>query len=141
MGKLTVSHARLKGTEVHPDEIPSLIDEIPVLAVLATQAVGVTIIKGAEELRVKETDRIEAVAKNLRAMGVKLETFPDGLKIEGPQKLRGALIDSEDDHRIAMAFSVAGLIAEGETNIQKADCVRISYPSFYETLRELSREA
>ncbi len=129
----------LKGVKVTPDKVPSLIDEIPLLAVLATQAHGTTTIEGAEELRVKESDRLEAVAQNLRAMGANIETRPDGFKIVGPQKLRGATIESFHDHRIAMAFSIAGLVAQGETEIKDAECVSISYPQFFETLRELTR--
>jgi 3-phosphoshikimate 1-carboxyvinyltransferase len=137
VGTLRIRSARLKATTIEGDEIPALIDEIPMIAVLASQAEGTTIIRGAEELRVKETDRIEAVAKGLRTMGVTLETFEDGLSITGPQKLKGAQIDSELDHRIAMAFSIAGLIAEGPTEIDGSECVDISYPTFFTTLREL----
>ncbi len=137
VGTIIVRSAKLKATEIRPDEVPALVDEIPMIAVLASQAEGTTVIRGAEELRVKETDRIEAVAKNLRAMGVKLETFEDGLSITGPQKLRGAQIDSELDHRIAMAFSIAGLIADGPTEIHGSECVDISYPTFFKTLEAL----
>jgi 3-phosphoshikimate 1-carboxyvinyltransferase len=109
------------------------------LAVLATQATGRTVVTGAEELRVKETDRIEAVAKNLRAMGAKIETTPDGFIIEGPQKLKGAEIDSFHDHRIAMAFSIATLVAEGSSVIHGAECCAISYPEFFTILTELTQ--
>ncbi|MCM2323631.1 MAG: 3-phosphoshikimate 1-carboxyvinyltransferase [Oligoflexia bacterium] len=129
----------LRGTVVRPEEVPSLIDEIPVLAVLATQAEGRTEIQGAEELRVKETDRIEAVAVNLRAMGVGLETFEGGLAVHGRQLLRAAPIRTFLDHRIAMAFSVAALVAEGVTEIDHPECVSISYPDFFETLERLVR--
>lgn len=138
MGNVRVRYTgKLKATSVLPMEIPSLIDEIPVLAVLATQAQGRTEIRGAEELRIKESDRIEAVARNLRAMGIQVETFQDGLAIEGRQALRGAVIESCDDHRIAMAFAIAGLIAAGETEIQGIECVGISYPSFFEVFNRL----
>lgn len=140
IGNIQVTGGRpLKGISVDEAEIPSLIDELPMLAVLATQAEGVTLVTGAEELRVKETDRIEAVATNLRAMGARIETLNDGFRIEGPQKLHGATVESFHDHRIAMAFSIAGLIAESETTIHGADCVGISYPEFYKTLRELTQ--
>jgi 3-phosphoshikimate 1-carboxyvinyltransferase len=109
------------------------------LAVLATQAHGETRVTGAEELRVKETDRIEAIAKNLRAMGAEIETTPDGFIIQGPQKLKGANIDSFHDHRIAMAFSIAALVAEGENVIHGSECVAISYPEFFSTLSELTK--
>src|SRR5690606_2468196 len=125
IGDIRCSYAQLKGVTIEESEIPSLIDELPVFSVLASQAIGRTVVTGAEELRVKETDRIEALATNLRAMGVQIETTPDGFIIEGPQKLKGAQMDSFHDHRIAMAFSIAGLVAEGETTIENADCVGI----------------
>jgi 3-phosphoshikimate 1-carboxyvinyltransferase len=128
----------LRATQITPDEVPELVDEIPVITVLATQAHGTTEIRGAEELRVKESDRIEATAAGLRAMGAEVETLPDGFRITGPQKLRGAAIESHDDHRIAMAFSIASLIASGETEIRGIECVGISYPNFFDTLRELT---
>lgn len=131
---------QLRGVTLDEEVIPSMIDEIPLLAVLATQAHGRTEVRGAEELRVKETDRIEAVAHNLKAMGAKIETRADGFVIEGPQKLNGALINSFHDHRIAMAFSIASLVADGETTIDGADCVGISYPGFFQTLHELTGE-
>jgi 3-phosphoshikimate 1-carboxyvinyltransferase len=139
VGRIEVRSAKLKGVTITEAEVPSLIDELPLLAVLATQAEGVTLVEGAEELRVKETDRIEAVATNLRAMGAEIEVRPDGYRIVGPQKLKGAKIESFHDHRIAMAFSIAGLFAPGETTIHGAECVAISYPEFYETLTELTR--
>jgi 3-phosphoshikimate 1-carboxyvinyltransferase len=138
IGKVNVRFTGLKGFELNPAEVPSLIDEIPLLAVLATQARGVTEIRGAEELRVKESDRIEAVAANLRAMGCELEVYHDGFRIEGPQQLKGAEIQTYHDHRIAMAFSIAGLVADGETIIHGAECVAVSYPDFYETLKGLT---
>lgn len=138
MGTINITSGRLNGIKVTDDQIPSLIDELPMLAVLATQAHGVTEVVGAEELRVKETDRIEAVAVNLRAMGADIETRPDGFLIRGPQKLKGTKINSFHDHRIAMAFSIAGLIADGTTQICDSECVAISYPEFYDTLKELT---
>jgi 3-phosphoshikimate 1-carboxyvinyltransferase len=139
VGKIRVKFAGLKGGSIHKDEVPSLIDEIPLIAVLATQCQGVTEVRGAEELRVKESDRIEAVATNLRAMGCEIEVFPDGFKIIGPQKLKGAEIKTFHDHRIAMAFTIAGLVADGETTIHDSECVAVSYPNFYETLKELTQ--
>ena len=135
---LTVEKGPLKSTSVGGDILPSLIDEIPVLAVVATQAEGRTRIVDAAELRVKETDRLAAVAGNLKKMGAKVREFPDGLEIEGPCRLTGAEIDSYGDHRIAMAFSVAALVAEGETVIRQAECADISFPGFYTLLRGLS---
>lgn len=139
VGDIQACHGPLIGVVVAEHEIPSLIDELPILAVMATQAHGTTRVTGAEELRVKETDRIEAVATNLRAMGATIETTRDGFIIEGPQKLIGAEINSFHDHRIAMAFSVAALIAEGESLIRGSDCVGISYPEFYSTLQDLTK--
>jgi len=139
MGTVSISGGKLKGIHIEKSDVPSLIDELPLLAVLATQAEGKTVVQGAEELRVKESDRIEAVAQNLRAMGANIEVRPDGFIISGPQKLKGAVLESFHDHRIAMAFSIAGLIAEGETVIRDSECVSISYPAFFETLRDLSR--
>ena len=138
VGNIKLQSGGLKGVRIEPSEIPAMIDELPLLAVLATQAKGVTEVLGAEELRFKETDRIEAVATNLRLMGANIETRADGFLIEGPQKLRGAILDSFHDHRIAMAFSMAALIAEGQSLIQNADCVAISYPDFFETLESLT---
>lgn len=123
---------RLKAVEVKPEEVPSMIDEIPVLAVLMATAEGTSKVRGAQELRVKESDRIRAVAENLRAMGVRVEEYEDGFDIEGVERLKGAFIKTYGDHRIAMAFSVAGFSAEGETIIDKPECVGISYPEFYE---------
>jgi len=117
--------------------IPSLIDELPLLAVVGTQFNGGIEISNAAELRHKETDRLKATAHNLRLMGAQVEEREDGLIIDGPTKLHGAKIDSFGDHRIAMAFSIAGLIADGSTEISGADCVRISFPEFYELLEQI----
>lgn len=111
--------------------VPSLIDELPLLAVVGSQIAGSIRIRGAAELRLKESDRLAATALNLRAMGADVEEFEDGLSVSGPTRLRGALIDSFGDHRIAMAFSIAALIAEGETEIAGSECVAISFPEFY----------
>jgi 3-phosphoshikimate 1-carboxyvinyltransferase len=118
--------------------VPRLIDEIPVLSVLATQCDGVTRIRDAGELRVKESDRIELIAANLRAMGAKVETAEDGLTIEGPTTLKGAKIETAGDHRIAMAFAIAGLIADGETMITNAESIKTSYPNFESDLWSLA---
>ena len=118
--------------------IPSLIDELPLLAVVGTQISGGIQIRDAEELRLKESDRLQATAENLRAMGAEVEEFDDGIAVSGPTRLRGAAVNSFGDHRIAMAFSVAALIAEGETEIDGAECVGISFPEFYELLRSFA---
>ena len=127
----------LKPFEISGDLVPRLIDEIPVLAVLATQCDGTTIIRNARELRVKETDRIATVAMYLRAMGVGVETFDDGMAITGPRALTGDTIDAAGDHRLAMAFAVASMIAEGETKILNAHSVATSYPDFDKHRRTL----
>lgn len=118
--------------------IPSLIDELPLLAVAGTQISGGIQIRDAEELRLKESDRLQATARNLRAMGAEVEEFDDGIAVDGPTELRGALVNSYGDHRIAMAFSVAGLLARGETEIEGSECVAISFPEFYELLDSLA---
>lgn len=114
--------------------IPSLIDELPLLAVVGSQISGGIRIKDAGELRLKESDRLAATATNLRAMGAEVEEFDDGLRVAGPTQLRAASLDSFGDHRIAMAFTVAALIAGGETEIKDADCVAISFPEFFQLL-------
>lgn len=139
MADLIVRSGQLTGTTVSGEMIPKLVDEIPVLAVAALFAEGETHIRNAEELRVKETDRIRAIETNVIRMGGQIETFPDGFTIRGPQKIHGAVIDSFHDHRIAMAFTVAGLLAEGETVIEHAECTEISHPGFFEDLRGLLR--
>ncbi|HZS10357.1 MAG TPA: 3-phosphoshikimate 1-carboxyvinyltransferase [Blastocatellia bacterium] len=116
--------------------IANLIDEIPILSVVATRLEGTLTIRDARELRVKESDRINAIVTNLRKMGVEVEEFEDGLRLTGPQQLRGARIESYGDHRIAMAFAVAGLIAEGETEIAGADAASVSLPEFYNLLAQ-----
>jgi len=137
MGDITVFTSRLKGVEIPSDIVPKLIDEVPILAIVATQAEGTTKLTGAKELRIKESDRIKAIVNNLALMGVPVEELEDGFIIEGQQKLNGAIIDSYGDHRIAMAFAVAGLVAEGEIQIKNSDCIAISMPNFFETLQEI----
>lgn len=129
---------RLDPFSIEGSLVPKLIDEIPVLAVLATQCEGVSTIRDAGELRVKESDRIVAVANGLRSMGAKVETHEDGLTIEGPVQLMGARIDARQDHRIAMAFAVAGLIADGSTRIDGAEAIETSYPDFERDMARLS---
>lgn len=116
---------------IEGDLVPRLIDEIPVLAVLATQCNGISVIRDAAELRVKETDRIQSIGTGLQRMGAKVELTPDGLIIEGPTPLTGITVDSAGDHRVGMAFAVAGLIASGETKIENEEAIRSSYPSFW----------
>ena len=134
---LLVRSSSLKGVTVGGEIIPTLIDEIPMIAVMACFAEGTTIIKDAQELKVKESNRIDTVVTNLKAMGAHIEATDDGMIIEGGYPLHGAVIDSHLDHRIAMSFAVGALGADGETTIEGADCVKISYPEFYETLESL----
>ncbi|MFA7344459.1 MAG: 3-phosphoshikimate 1-carboxyvinyltransferase [Terrimicrobiaceae bacterium] len=138
-GTIDIKGCKLHGTEIQGAEIPNVIDEIPILAVAAALADGRTLIRDAAELRVKETDRIAAVAANLRAMGVEVEEFPDGMAITGGRPLKGAKLKSFGDHRIAMAFAVAGLFAAGDTVIEDTACVQTSYPGFEATLRLIQK--
>ncbi len=128
----------LNAVEIGKDEMSLLIDEFPILCVAATQAEGVTSISGAEELRVKESDRITAMATELKKFGVELEEYPDGIAIKGKARLKGCEVDSYGDHRIAMSLSIAGLMADGTTVINNASCVDISFPGFFEKLRRLA---
>ena len=130
IGHIEIHGAELTGTTLLIGEIPNLIDEIPVIAVAAALARGRTVIRNAKELRVKETDRITTVVNGLRAMGAEVEEFEDGMEIEGGKPLHAAVIDSHGDHRIAMAFAIAGLFARGETVIRNTDCINTSYPGF-----------
>ena len=130
----------LHGTEIGGAMIPRLIDEIPVLCVVAAAAEGKTVVRDAQELRVKESDRIAAIAEGLSRMGAAAEATPDGLIIEGARTLKGAQVNSRGDHRIAMALAVAGLVAEGETIIEQAECIRTSYPDFARDLAALGAE-
>lgn len=136
---LVVRSADLKATKVVKEEVPSMVDEIPLLAIVATQAEGETVITGADELRVKESDRIKAVVNNLRALGMEAEELEDGMIIKGGQKVKGGVVDSYKDHRITMVFAVLGLIADEGIKIKDADCVYISYPEFFKHLEELSK--
>jgi 3-phosphoshikimate 1-carboxyvinyltransferase len=134
MVQLTAPPEGLGSATIDGTLAAQLIDELPVLAAIGPTTSGGIRIRGARELRVKESDRIALVVKNLRAMGAEVEEFEDGLDVPGGQKLHGATIDSGGDHRIAMAFSVAALRAEGETLIQGAESVAISFPEFFNLL-------
>jgi 3-phosphoshikimate 1-carboxyvinyltransferase len=136
---LLVTYSELQGIEISGDIIPRLIDEIPVIAVMATQAGGRTVIKDAEELKVKETDRIATVVSELSKLGAKIIATEDGMIIEGPTPLKGAVIDSFGDHRIGMAMAIAGLAAEGETLIENDDAILVSFPGFPDVLQSISK--
>ena len=135
---LLVRYSHLKGTVIEGDIIPTLIDEIPMIAIMAAFADGQTVIRDAAELKVKETNRIDTVTAGLKAMGADITPTDDGMIIEGTGHLNGASIQSYLDHRIAMAFSVAGLASDGETQIVDSQCVDVSYPEFYATLNSVS---
>ncbi len=137
---LLVRHSELTGAEIGGGIIPALIDEIPVLAVLACFAKGRTVIKDAAELKVKESNRIDVMVRNLSAMGADITATEDGMIINGGKPLLGAVIDSKCDHRIAMSFAVAGLMSENEVTILHPECVDISYPGFYSDLQRLEQK-
>ncbi len=136
---LVIRHSELTGTEIGGAIIPTLIDEIPILAILACFAKGVTIIKDATELKVKESNRIDVMVDNLSRMGADITATEDGMVIRGGKPLHGATIESHSDHRIAMSFAIAALMAEGETTITHPECVTISYPDFYSDISDLQR--
>jgi 3-phosphoshikimate 1-carboxyvinyltransferase len=136
VGSIVVRHDTLVDTEIRPEEVPGLIDELPVLAALATYG-GQLRVSGAQELRVKESDRISALADGLRRMGADIEERPDGFTVRGGRRLRGSQVDAKDDHRLAMAFAIAALGASGETVIEGAGAAAVSYPQFFSVLESL----
>jgi len=138
LADIIVESSELKGVEIGGDIIPRLIDEIPVLAVAGCVARGKTAIRGAGELRVKESDRIATVSRELSRLGAKIEPLPDGMVIYGGKPLLGAEVDSHLDHRLAMSLAVAGLIAKGGTTINHAQVVQVSYPAFWQDLQNLA---
>lgn len=140
-GTLRVSHAQLNGIQIGGDIIPTLIDELPIIALLATQAKGTTIIKDAAELRVKETDRIAAVTAELTKLGARIEATDDGMIIEGPTPLTGGTLKSYGDHRLGMMAAIASLVSTSAIQIEDPSCIAISYPNFFEHLEELAFEA
>ncbi|RDV80936.1 3-phosphoshikimate 1-carboxyvinyltransferase [Ammonifex thiophilus] len=141
VGNVTVESSELRGVEIGGEIIPRLIDEIPVLTVVAACAAGKTVIRGAEELRYKESDRLATMALELGRLGAKVEVLPDGLIIHGGHPLQGSRVQSHGDHRVAMAMAVAGLVAEGETIIEGAEAIDVSFPNFPLLLATLAGEA
>jgi len=137
VGDILIKNAKLKAVEIGGILIPKLIDELPLIAVIATQAQGRTVVKDALELRIKESDRIAAIVGELKKMGASIEESGDGFVVEGPTPLHAAACNSFDDHRIAMALSVAAWIADGESTIIDADCVGISFPEFFDIIKRL----
>jgi 3-phosphoshikimate 1-carboxyvinyltransferase len=139
-GTITVAPGDLHGINIQGSLVVRMIDEFPILAVAATQARGTTIVHDAEELRVKESDRIESLAEELNKMGANIATMPDGFALNGPSKLTGAVVNGRGDHRLAMSLAVAGLIAEGETIIEGWESINDSFPEFPHILRELGAD-
>ncbi|MFC1583589.1 3-phosphoshikimate 1-carboxyvinyltransferase [Candidatus Neomarinimicrobiota bacterium] len=138
VGSITVRSSELQSIKISGSEIPTLIDEIPILAILASRAHGATVIRDAGELRVKESDRIKTVCENLKRMGVRVQELADGFRIWGPANLREARIRTYGDHRIAMAFAVAGRIAAGTTTLDYPESVEISFPDFFDVIKQIS---
>ncbi len=138
IGTIRIRHTeKLKGTEIRKEEVPLVIDEIPLIGVIASVSKGKTVVSGAKELRYKESDRIKAIVSELKKLGSEIYEKEDGFEIYGIDKLKGNTVNSWNDHRIAMCLTVAGLIAEGETTVEDADCINISFPQFYDILSSL----
>lgn len=140
VGDIFVRSSELKGITIDEKDIPVMIDEIPLIALAGSLAHGRTLIKGAKELRVKESDRISAISNGLNRLGARITELEDGLIIHGPCRLKGSIVESWGDHRIAMMLSIAGLLSEGETLIENTECIRTSYPRFEETLMGLVKD-
>ena len=139
VGNIQVEYSQLKGITIDENQVPSIIDELPIFAILATQAKGVTVVRGAKELRNKESDRIAAICKNLKLLGADIDELDDGFKVGGSSKLRGVSLKTYDDHRIAMGFAVAELVADGNINLDNPDCISISFPEFFSTLESITK--
>ncbi len=138
--EIRVKAATLAGTQIGGERVVRAIDEFPILAVAATQAAGLTTVRDAAELRVKESDRIASVSEELEKMGARLEAAADGFTVRGPVALRGAQVDSHMDHRLAMALAIAGLVAQGDTRISRAEVIDDSFPDFVPLLQQLGAE-
>jgi 3-phosphoshikimate 1-carboxyvinyltransferase len=136
MGSITVRHGALLPTDITAEEVPGVIDELPVLGALATHG-GELRVSGAQELRVKESDRISALADGFRRMGADIDEQPDGFHVRGRRRLRGGEVDARNDHRLAMAFAIAALGASGPTTIHDAGAAAVSYPEFFSVLESL----
>jgi len=137
LADISIESSNLKGVTIEGEMVPNVIDEIPILALAATQAEGETVIRDAAELRVKESDRISATVAELLKMGADIEELPDGMVIRGPTNLKGALCRSHGDHRLAMTLGIAGLLAQDETLVYDSECVEVSYPGFWKDLESL----
>jgi 3-phosphoshikimate 1-carboxyvinyltransferase len=138
VGNIEVKYTQIKGRRIVGELIPTIIDELPIMSIVAATAQGTSVIRDAYELRNQKTDRIKVIAANLRKMGVKVGELDDGLAIDGGVDLEGAEIDTYGDHRIAMSFAIAGLIASGQTLIRDAECVENSHPGFWADFDKLT---
>jgi 3-phosphoshikimate 1-carboxyvinyltransferase len=139
-GIVVVRSSELRGIEVPIELIPNMIDEVPLVALLACFADGKTVVKNAFELRVKESDRIAILCKNMKSIGVEINETADGFEIEGKQKIKGGIAESHHDHRMAMLFSICGLLSEEGVELVNPECCSISFPTFFELLKEITRE-
>ena len=138
VGDIQISYSQLNSTDLNFNDIPSMIDELPIFALIASQSDGITRVTGAKELRYKESDRIKSICENLKKIGVNIIELIDGFIIEGPCHLSGGIIKSHNDHRIAMTFEVANLLTDEDITIDSSDCIKISFPEFYQTLHEIT---
>jgi 3-phosphoshikimate 1-carboxyvinyltransferase len=136
---ITVRSSRLRGAVIAGDLVPRAIDELPLLALAGCLAEGETVIRDARELRVKESDRVRTTAEGLRRLGAEVEERPDGLRVRGPQQLRGAAVSSHGDHRLAMMLAIAGYVSTGETRVRNFSAVAVSYPMFWRDLESITR--
>jgi len=138
-GDLLVRYSALQNKTIEKEIVPNIIDEIPILAILASQASGVFKLKGAQELRHKESDRLRAITQNLRRVGVQVTEYPDGLEIKGEQKIAGGEVQTYGDHRIAMSFAIAHLLAQNEIRLDDPGCVAVSFPDFWQILKKIEQ--
>jgi len=138
IGDISVKHSKLNAVSITAETVPSIIDELPLIAVLGAKAEGVTTVSGAGELRVKESDRVSLLVNGLHSIGIEAEEFEDGFSVRGNQSIHGGEVDTEGDHRLVMTFTIAGLASQNGVNIQDAESSSVSYPSFYSELEELS---
>jgi len=138
VGKITVETSKLIGTEIKGSLIPKMIDELPLVALLGVFADGETIVRNAEELRRKESDRIKTLVENFRILGIEIEELRDGFKIKGPQNIKGGRVDPKGDHRMAMLFSIAGILSDEGVEVIDSKIVSISFPNFFKTLETIT---
>lgn len=139
IGDIIVKGRKLKATTITKEIIPRLIDEIPVIAIIAAMAKGTTIITGAEELKVKESNRISSMVTEMKKLGIRVRELPDGMEIEGSNEITGGQVESYGDHRIAMALAIAGLFAKEDVKVENSDCIAVSFPTFEEKLKNIAR--